>query len=48
MEKWNILGFWKKWIFEKGENGKFWNFGKHGFLKNGKMDNFGILEKMEY
>ena len=37
----------KFWNFEKWENGKFWNFGKNRFLKNGKMENFENLEKME-
>ena len=44
MEKWNILEVWEKWTNEKWNNGKCWNFGKIGQLKNGNMEHFGILE----
>ena len=44
-QTWKKLEFWKTWIFEKWKPGKFWNLGKNGFLKNGKMEHFGILEK---
>ena len=47
MHNLKMLEFWKKWEIEKWKNWKFWNFEKNGKLKNGKMENFGILEKME-
>ena len=58
MVKWTILEFWKKWNIENWTNGTFWNFGtngkmdkwkilENGNLKNGQMEHFGFLEKME-
>ena len=39
------MEFWKK-MFGEWINGKFLNFVKKSFcLKNGKIENFGILEK---
>ena len=31
-------------MFEKWENGTFWNFREQVFLENGKMENVGILD----
>ena len=40
------FGFLETWIFETWKLGKFWKFGKNGFLKNGKnLEHFGSLEK---
>ena len=41
MAKCKILNFGEQWKIEKWNNGTFWNFGKHGKLKNGKMVKFG-------